>query len=264
MNEKGVKMSDWNPEQYLLFEKERNQPIHDLIARIELETPHRILDIGCGPGNSTSALKERWRDAEVTGIDFSETMIRRARQDHPDIQFITGDAGQDLSFLGTFDLVFANASLQWIPDHEKLIPRLAGMVNPSGAFAAQIPKYRQMPISITIDRTAKQAKWEPLLQGFQDVHYFYPDTRYYDYLSAISRHVVMWSSTYYHIMENHQKIIDMIESTGLRPYLNSLPESCHAEFLQDVLEGIRSDYPLQTDQKVLFPFDRFFVIAYQD
>jgi len=255
-------MSDWNPEQYLLFQKERNQPIHDLINRIEVKNPHRILDIGCGPGNSTAALRDHWKEAEITGIDFSETMIKKARKDHPELQFMIGDAGKDLSHLGEFDLVFANASLQWIPDHENLIPRLFGMVRPNGAFATQIPQFKQMPIAKTIIRMTETEKWSHYFKNFQDEHFFYADNSYYDYLNQKSSDIVIWASKYYHIMENHHKIIEMIQSTGLKPYLDYLPDELHLDFLNDVLEGIKADYPLQSDQKVLFPFDRLFIIAY--
>lgn len=257
-------MSDWNPEQYLMFQKERNQPIHDLISHIEIKNPNRILDIGCGPGNSTAALKEYWKEAEVIGIDFSEAMINKARKDYPYIDFIVGDAGNDLSYLGYFDIVFANASLQWLPDHKTLVPKLFQLVCPKGVFAAQIPQFEQMPIAQTIKNTAYSSKWENYFRDFKVGYNFYSDESYYDYLNEKSSNIALWATKYYHVMENHTNILDMIQSTGLKPYLDKLPMELHSGFLNEILEGIKVAYPVQSDNRVLFPFERLFVIAYQE
>jgi trans-aconitate 2-methyltransferase len=257
-------MSDWNPEQYLMFQKERNQPIYDLISHIEIKNPNRILDIGCGPGNSTAVLKEYWKEAEVIGIDFSEAMINKARKDYPHINFNVGDAGKDLSYLGYFDIVFANASLQWIPDHKTLVPKLFQLVCTKGVFAFQIPQFEQMPIAKTIKSTAYSSKWMSYFTNLRVGYNFYPDESYYDYLNEKSSNIVLWATKYYHLMGNHTNIIEMIQSTGLKPYLDMLPTELYSDFLNDVLEGIKVDYPVQSDNRVLFPFDRLFAIAYHE
>lgn len=254
-------MSDWNPELYLKFQKERTQPVYDLISRIDVIDPHRILDIGCGPGNSTAALKERWPNAEIIGIDFSESMINKAKNDYPNIKFIIGDAGSDLSYLGNFDIVFANASLQWIPDHENLIPRLFNLVCSNGVFAAQIPQFDNMPASHIIKTVAESSKWIDYLCNFNPGYAFYSDDCYYNFLSQKSSGIYMWSTKYYHIMSNHVNILDMITSTGMKPYLDKLPTSLHSEFSNDILERIKAAYPAEPDDRVLFPFERFFIIA---
>lgn len=256
-------MSDWNPELYLKFEKERTQPVNDLISRIEIKYPKRILDIGCGPGNSTAALKKRWPDAEIIGIDLSEAMIEKAKKDYPDIRFEVSDAAGDLSGLGSFDIVFSNAALQWMPSHEKLISRLLEMVRAGGAFAAQIPKYDIMPIASLIDNVALSPDWKQYFADFKTGFEFHPDECYYDFLSSKSSEISLWATKYYHVMCSHENIIEMISSTGIKPYIERLPEEKHSEFLSEVLENLKTTYPSQIDGRVLFPFERFFVIAYR-
>jgi trans-aconitate 2-methyltransferase len=115
-------MQNWNPEQYLKFKNERTQPSIDLVSKIKIDHPKSIIDIGCGPGNSTQVLYQRWPEAEIIGLDSSEQMIKKAREDFPQQKWFLADAsgfGSDR----TYDLVFSNAALQWVHDHETLLPR---------------------------------------------------------------------------------------------------------------------------------------------
>ena len=132
-------MLDWNPDLYLKFEKERTLPAKDLISRIEIVNPKRILDIGCGSGNSTHELKKRWPNAEIVGIDNSKSMVEKARSLYDDTKFILMDATEDLSPLGKFDIVFSNAAIQRIPDHENLIKSFYDLLNDKGVLAIQLP-----------------------------------------------------------------------------------------------------------------------------
>lgn len=256
-------MSDWEPEKYLKFKDERTRPAHDLLSRIELLAPERILDIGCGPGNSTAALKERWPRSEVVGIDNSPAMVERAQSDHPDIRFMVMDARKDLSSLGRFDLVFANASLQWIPDHDLLLPQLLGILTSNGVLAVQIPQFEEMPISKAIPEAAMSGEWSPYFTSFKPGFTFRPAKTYYDVLSGKARYLQLWSTDYYHIMPSHAAIMEMMESTGLRPYLDRLPSSQISAFKRAVMERLEDCYPCQKDGKVLFPFKRLFIIASQ-
>lgn len=254
-------MSDWNPELYLRFQKERNQPIIDLISRIGVQAPERIIDIGCGPGNSTEPLKKRWPKAEIIGIDNSEAMIDKARANCPGNKFIVGDACTDLSSLGRFDIVFANASLQWMPDHERLVPRLFDMVRCNGSLAVQIPQYDQMPISTVIEKVVTSKKWNEVLKDVNPGFIFHPDERYYDWLCKKSSDICMWATEYQHVMNDHDKIIEMMRATGLKTYLDHLPDGSVPEFIGDVVEMLRIVYPSRCDNNVLFPFKRLFFIA---
>ena len=131
MNKK-IEMNEWNPEQYLQFKSERTQPVIDLVSRINIAHPRSIIDIGCGPGNSTQILVNRWPDSEVVGLDSSTTMIEKARQDYPAQKWIVDNA-ENIDPNRKYDLIFSNATLQWIHHHEILLPKLFDCVNPGGA-----------------------------------------------------------------------------------------------------------------------------------
>ncbi|HVM48742.1 MAG TPA: methyltransferase domain-containing protein [Candidatus Acidoferrum sp.] len=256
-------MADWNPGLYLKFERERTQPVRDLVARLEVREPSRILDIGCGPGNSTAVLKERWPKASVTGLDNSRAMIEKARRARTDIEWLEADAASDLSHLGAFDVVLANASLQWLPNHAALLPRLFRSVGRGGALAVQIPQFDRMPIAQALSETTRQAEFASFFTGFDDALERLEDAAYYDVLSESSGAVDLWVTHYYHVMEGHEAIIEWMTSTALRPYLDRLPPNQQGPFLAAVLARLRQAYPAQHDGRVLFIFKRLFFIAYR-
>ncbi len=256
-------MSDaWNPDLYLKFQQERTQPSIDLVSRIELESPVKIVDVGCGPGNSTKAIADRWPQAELTGVDPSEEMIATATRDYPDWSWIRADI-RDLPSEPGFDLVYSNAALQWIPDHEALIPHLFGMIRGSGALAVQVPLYEGMPVRRVVDTVAKRPPWSDLIS---DVHrlVFGGARFYYDALAPIARKIAIWQTAYFHEMESHASIVEMLKSTGIRPYTSQLTSEADRErFLQEVKDEIKPFYPLQKNGRVLFPFNRLFFVAYR-
>jgi trans-aconitate 2-methyltransferase len=135
-------MNDWNPNQYLEFKNERNQPAIDLVARINLDSSKNIIDIGRGPGNSTQILVNKWPDSIITGLDSSKTMIAKAKEDYPKQIWICDNA-ENITSDKKYTLVFSNATLQWMDNHELLIPKLRNAVENNGAFAAQIPSLRK-------------------------------------------------------------------------------------------------------------------------
>ena len=131
-------MADWSAEQYLKFEKERTQPVVDLLHRMDGE-PSSILDVGCGPGNSTHQLAQRFPCAEIVGVDSSEDMLRRAREQYPDLRFERRLVPDGLDADKHWDVIFSNACLHWIPHHETLLPRLMERLHPQGVLAVQMP-----------------------------------------------------------------------------------------------------------------------------
>jgi trans-aconitate 2-methyltransferase len=255
-------VSGWNPDLYLKFEKERTQPVKDLIFRIEKENPARIIDIGCGPGNSTIQLKKRWPDAFILGIDSSTEMIDRAKRDYPQLEWRVYDANNDLSPLGKFDLVFSNAAIQWMPNHKELLKRFFGILNDNGVLAVQIPNVTYMPVHLAVQETAK-GRWSDYFAGIDDGLEYHELTFYYDALCSLARCVDLWETHYHHVLPGHEAIIEWYSSTGMRPYLEKLTGEEKQRFLQSVLAKIREGYKVQEDGKVLFPFRRLFFVAYK-
>ena len=253
---------DWNPELYLKYGGERTRPAEDLIARIHLKEPRTIIDIGCGPGNSTQALAARFPNAHLTGLDNSPTMIARARADFPQHEWIQADAGSFESER-RFDVVFSNAAIQWISDHARLIERLAVLARPGGVLAVQTPMFSDMPIRMAIARTAAHPRWGQAMRDCNAVFTFHPHGFYYDRLSGLASAIDMWETSYVHVMPSLATLVEWMRSTGLRPYLDCLPEATDKQaFEEELLVQLAQDYQVRSDGKVLFPFKRLFFIAH--
>jgi trans-aconitate 2-methyltransferase len=252
---------DWNPDLYLKFDKERTQPSIDLVSRINLPKPSKIIDIGCGPGNSTQILFQRWRDAKIVGIDNSPAMIEKARKDYPDQDWQILDAGKD-DINGKFDIVFSNATIQWIPDHTSLLRKFHNLLSENGCLAIQVPLFWDMPIGKAILKIAGKSRWDSKLKEATELFTIHDISFYYDNLSEIFNSLEIWESDYFHILGSQASILEMIRSTGLRPYLDKLEsDTDKKDFAELIFEEIKNDYPLQKDGKVLFPFKRLFFIA---
>ena len=254
-------MSVWNSELYLKFKKERTQPSCDLANAIKIENPANIIDIGCGPGNSTAVLKQKFPNAHIIGADFSQNMIEKAKTEHPDLEFIRFDASKDFANLNQkFDVVFSNACIQWIPNHKKLLPDMMNVLKPAGMLAVQIPVQFDQPIHKAVAEVAALPKWKALVP-FEKVFNILAENEYFDILSQISSDFKMWKTVYMHRMPSQQSIIEWYRSTGLKPYLDILPAEKHAEFENDILEVIKPFYPVQQNGEVIFRFPRLFFVA---
>jgi trans-aconitate 2-methyltransferase len=256
-------MADWDPALYLRFADERTQPSIDLVSRIGLESPGKIVDLGCGPGNSTQTLFRRWPESDILGLDSSGAMIERARADFPGRRWEVGDAAKFDASEG-FDLVFSNATLQWIPDHEALIPRLFHGVKKGGALAFQVPRFNTMPISLAIEAVAGRPEWARYTAGIGGLFTYRDASFYYDALSGLAARIDLWETGYLHVLESRKALLDFVRSTALRPYHSSLPgDEERSRFDEKLLDELKTRYPLQADGKLLFPFVRLFVIGYK-
>lgn len=252
---------DWNPDLYLKFGKERIQPSIDLVSRIEFKNPSTIIDIGCGPGNSTQILYQRWPDCKILGVDNSEAMIKKAKHDYPSQEWKLVDAEKDV-ISGKYDIVFSNATIQWIHDHFNLFKRLKNNLNENGVLGIQLPLFFDMPLGKSIVQISKDKKWSDLTESVNDLFTIHNSSEYYDMLSEIFPTFEIWETDYIHKMESHISILEMIRSTGLKPYLDRLESKIDKiEFENKVLEDIKNEYTEQRDGKVLFLFKRLFITA---
>lgn len=252
---------DWNPDLYLKFDKERTQPSIDLVARMDHPHPRTIIDIGCGPGNSTQVLYKRWPAAHITGADNSPAMIQKASTDYPHQHWALFDAGKD-SLDETFDIVFSNATIQWIPNHDILIRKFAGMLNEQGVLAVQLPLFLDMPMGQSIAEIGRHSQWSAVTKGLEHVFTIHHEAYYYDQLSLHFSEIDIWTTDYYHVMPSHLAILEMMRSTGLKLYLERITgEQDRKLFESMVLQSIQRDYPAQSNGRVLFPFKRLFFTA---
>lgn len=253
---------DWDSKQYLKFKAQRTQPAIDLANRIRLDNPERILDIGCGPGNSTKVLADRFPNAYILGVDNSDEMITAAKKNYPDLEFEKCDAGTELSqFDKSFDVVFSNACIQWVPDHRNLILSMLNVLrNSNGVLAIQVPMNFNEPIHLIIDELAASRKWKDYFR-FSQIYYTLSPGEYFDILSELSGDFDIWETIYYHVMKSHQDILEWYKGTGLRPYLDVLPDDKKAEFEKDFLDKLVQRYPRQKNGEIIFRFPRFFFTA---
>jgi trans-aconitate 2-methyltransferase len=253
----------WDADLYLQFGQERTQAALDLAARIELERPCRIVDLGCGPGNSTAVLRARWPEAEITGLDRSAEMLAEARRAWPDGRWIEGDIA-DWSAAEPCDLLFSNAALQWVHGHALLIPHLLEQVAPGGALAVQVPMHFDSPLHRRMRELALDARWrERMGPAFNALVRERPEF-YYDLLAPRSARLRIWETEYVQPMDSPAAILDFIRGTGLRPYLEALADDTErALYFELLADAVAHDYPPRPNGKVLFPFRRLFFIAYR-
>jgi len=254
-------MPEWDPQQYLQFKHERTQPSIDLVARIQLDNPQSVIDIGCGPGNSTQILRKKWLRANIVGIDKSEKMIQRARQDYPDQQWMVGDA----SMLDTdqkYDIVFSNAVIHWIPDHDVLVRRLFQLVNSNGVLAVQVPANQESPLYKSILKVSRSNKWHAFTAGREEAITYHDAYYYYSQLASMTKEIALWETVYYHILNSHQDLIDWYKGTAMKPFLDSLPDDeSRKEFEEEIMDECKTFYPSQSDGRILYPFKRLFFTA---
>lgn len=285
-------MAGWNPDQYLKFRDERTQPCRDLAARIAIPQARTVIDLGCGPGNSTHVLTERWPEAQITGLDSDTSMIRAAIEAHPRGRWITGDiarwaagkppneAAEKSASAGNadaderapkqqdielYDVVFANAALQWLPDHAALYPQLFSHVAPGGALAMQIPSSIDRPAYRLLREMAASIAWRKWFPSGRVRSWHAHDAEfYYDLLAPVSVRIDLWQTEYFHVLESAEAVVEWYRSTGMRPYLAAITEGADREkFIAEYTGKIRSAYKPHPDKSILFPFFRIFLVAYR-
>ena len=260
-------MASWNPAQYGTFLEWRTQPSRDLVHRIELAAPHRIIDLGCGPGNSTQVCAARWPTASILGLDNSPEMIEAARSTYPNTQFEVDDIKMWAYRPSTpdtpIDLIFSSAALQWIENHADTFPRLLGKLAPGGVLAAQMPAYDALPNQTMRELAANERwrKWFP--KGRAAEWRSHPLEFYYTVLARQAKRLDLWQTDYLHPMQSVQGIVDWYTSTGLRPYLDRITdETARQDFLQEYSDKLKPLFPASEAGGVPFLFRRIFIVAH--
>jgi trans-aconitate 2-methyltransferase len=253
----------WDPEQYLQFAAERGRPFHDLLARVATEDPSLVVDLGCGPGNLTRHLATRWPQARVEGIDSSPEMISRAEAAgaDPRVAFAVGDL-RDWQPPQQVDVLVSNATLQWVPGHLDLLPRLVDAVRPGGWLAFQVPANSADPSHTAMTDLATSTRWAPAFEGRDRARSAVAEPQtYLEVLAGLGCVVDAWETTYLHVLAGDDAIVRWTSGTGLRPYLQALPDAEDRDaFLAEYRALVGRAYP-QRPWGTVLPFRRVFVVA---
>jgi trans-aconitate 2-methyltransferase len=251
-------MPKWDDKQYAKFLDARTRPARELLGRVPLAAASRVIDLGCGPGNSTQLLWERWPEAKVTGVDNSPEMLRSARELAPDADWVQADASTYRP-KGLADVIFANAVFQWVPEHEKLLTGLLDYLKPGGALAFQMPYNANEPSHRWMREL--QGPWSDKLRAVKRDAPVETPAFYYDVLAPRVKFVDIWQTRYEQVMPDANAIVEWVKGTGLRPYLEALAGEERDAYLKAYLQAIDGSYPVRVDGKRLFPFPRLFVVA---
>jgi trans-aconitate 2-methyltransferase len=254
-------MLDWNPALYRRYEDERTRPAAELLARVPLTEATQAVDLGCGPGNSTELLVQRFAGAAVVGIDNSEAMLASARERLPQARFEFGDIATWQPALPPH-LIYANAALQWVPDHEALIPRLFAALAPGGVLAIQMPDNREEPTHRMMREVAAEAPWAQAIGNADKLRTkLLSIAGYYDLLAADAAKVDVWRTAYQHPMASAAAIVEWVSGTGLKPFVDRLTPDLRGSYLAEYERRIATGYPPRSDGRLLLAFPRMFIVA---
>jgi trans-aconitate 2-methyltransferase len=257
----------WNPQQYLQFEGERLRPALDLLARVPLHAPGIVVDLGCGAGNVTRVLAQRWPDAKVIGVDNSDAMLAKARvacTDLPRVEFIRADLAT-WQPAAPVDVIYSNAAMQWIDDHAALFPRVAAMVRAGGTLAVQMPDNHHAPSHRASVELARSVAWSAKLAGVVRSTPVAAATSYFEWLSPRARSVDIWSTEYLQVLpvrsDGEHPVVAWTRGTWLVPFLSALDDNDQKSFLEAYATQMAIAYPPSADGRTLFPFRRLFIVA---
>jgi trans-aconitate 2-methyltransferase len=249
----------WDPGQYLKFADHRLRPAVDLIARIPRERCARIWDLGCGSGNVTRLLAERWPGARVIGLDSSAEMLVKA-QGEPGIECVLGDIA-DWAPPEPADLVFSNATLHWLPDHPALFARLFDALAPGGVLAVQMPRNHEAPSHAALRAVAERGPWAARVAQVLPLNRVDSPADYHRWLAPRASAIDIWESEYLHVLEGENPIVEWTRGTALKPFLDALDPAEAKRFLAYYAARVAAAYPPQPDGTTLFPFRRLFIVA---
>lgn len=252
---------EWDPAQYERYKAYRDRPALDLLVQIPADLyPSEIWDLGCGTGEHAALLARRHPDAQVHGLDSSADMLKVARERPAPVEWVEASIA-DFAPQVAPDLIFTNAALQWLPDHETLFPRLVRALAADGVFACQMPMSFSQPWHVLMREVAAEGPWAERLANVRGVNPVADAQDYYAWLSPLGE-VDIWSTTYLHALTGDDPVVDWMLGTGLRPYVQALAnEAERAAFLDAYRTRVALGLPRRADGVTLFPFPRLFIVA---
>jgi trans-aconitate 2-methyltransferase len=250
----------WDPDQYEKFRDERSRPFFDLVGRVPDRPFRRIVDLGSGTGELSRMLLDRWPEARVTGVDRSPEMLAAARPRSVAgrLDFVLGDIAV-WEPGGPVGLIVSNATLQWVPDHARLLPRLLSWLDPGGILAVQVPANHDSPSHTLILKLAEEPPWRERLRGRWRPHTVEPLAGYVEILLRGGAQVDAWGTTYLHVLPGADPVLEWLKGSALRPVLSALGEDGPG-FLEALGPRLRDAYP-PGPAGTLFPFRRLFFTA---
>lgn len=252
----------WDPDQYLRFEGQRDRAALDLLARLPDDLdPKEIWDLGCGAGQHAAWLKRRYPEAQVHGLDSSEAMLAEARARDAEIDWRAGDIAGWLPDRPA-DLIWANASLHWLADHEALLRRLTGFLAPGAVIAVQMPMAYETRHHTVMREVAGEGPWAPGLAGVATVAPLLEPETYYAVLAEACGDIDVWATTYLQALAGPDAVLEWMKGTALRPFLAALPDAImRTAFLDALGERLSGAFPRRPDGVTLMPFPRLFLVA---
>ena len=252
--------NDWSSKQYTKFEEERTRPVRDLLAQVRHDGAKTAIDLGCGPGNSTEELLRRFPDADISGIDNSPDMIAAAKARLPALSFDIADLN-NWQGGARYDVILSNAVIQWLPNHDVLLPHFMSRLVPDGVLAIQIPANLKEPVQTLMRSVAAEGPWKDKLSKSEGRYDRYDANWYYSLLQGHASKVDIWQTTYYHVLDGAAAIVEWFKGSGLRPFLGPLDEAERAEYLRLYEAEVAKAYPAMPDGKVLMAMPRLFIVA---
>jgi trans-aconitate 2-methyltransferase len=250
----------WNPECYLAFGDERTRPAIDLLGRVPLREARLVADLGCGPGNSTRLLAERWPEADVVGVDHSAAMLAKARASGVRARWIEADVAS-WTPERPLDLIYSNAALHWLFDHATLLPRLVDQLRAGGVLAVQMPRNFEAPSHVLLRETARSGPWAERIAAIADWRPVAAPDFYHRLLRAHASALDIWETEYLHVLDGDDAVLNWTRATSLRPLVQALDEDTAAAFEAAYAARLREAYPKTASGRTLFPFRRLFMIA---
>jgi trans-aconitate 2-methyltransferase len=251
---------NWNPQQYARFAGQRLRPALDLLARIPLEQPRTVVDLGCGTGNVTRILRSRWPHARICGVDGSPQMLAEARKEEADIEWEHSELGS-WNPAEKYHVVFSNAALHWLDDHAALFARLAGCIAPGGVLGVQMPRNFGAPSHTLMHELASSPPWRDVLAPLLRPMPVLEPAAYYGILAPRVRSLDIWETEYLQVLEGENPVAEWTKGTWLAPLLAALAPGGRAGFEAEYRRRVAQAYPRREDGKTLFPFRRLFIVA---